>query len=238
MAAATFPNSPVNGDTVVINATTYVYNSTNNSWDIPVGAGLTLPLTSLSVGAEGTPSGDGELSYDNTTGVFTYTPPVISEGGSIIQGNTSVEAVDTGTGGYVAVTVDGTETARFDSAGDFQFNSGYGSVATAYGCRAWVNFNGSGTVAIRASGNVSSITDNGTSDYTVNFTTAMPDINYALAGSGFLGSGSGTYIPFIGIRNELEYSTSVTTTSIRIVGLGHDGTYTWDWECVNVSIFR
>jgi hypothetical protein len=83
MAAANFPNNPVNGDTVVINATTYVYNSTNNSWDIPVGAGLTLPLTSLSVGTEGTPSGDGELSYDNTTGVFTYTPPVISEGGSI-----------------------------------------------------------------------------------------------------------------------------------------------------------
>lgn len=80
MAAATFPNSPVNGDTVVINATTYVYNSTNNSWDIPVGAGLTLPLTSLSVGTEGTPSGDGELSYNNTTGVFTYTPPVISGG--------------------------------------------------------------------------------------------------------------------------------------------------------------
>jgi hypothetical protein len=184
MAAATFPNSPVNGDTVVINATTYVYNSTNNSWDIPVGAGLTLPLTSLSVGAEGTPSGDGELSYNNTTGVFTYTPPVISEGESIIQGNTSVEAVDTGTGGYVAVTVDGTETARFDSAGDFQFNSGYGSVATAYGCRAWVNFNGTGTVAIRASGNVSSITDNGTGHYTINFTTAMPDANYAVVYGG------------------------------------------------------
>jgi hypothetical protein len=48
-------------------------------------------------------------------------------------------------------------------------------------CRAWVNFNGTGTVAIRASGNVSSITDNGTGDYTVNFTTAMPDVNYSSA---------------------------------------------------------
>ena len=46
-------------------------------------------------------------------------------------------------------------------------------------CRAWVNFNGTGTVAIRASFNVSSITDNGTGDYTVNFTTALPDVNYA-----------------------------------------------------------
>ena len=46
-------------------------------------------------------------------------------------------------------------------------------------CRAWVNFNGTGTVAIRASFNVSSITDNGTGDYTINFTNAMPDANYA-----------------------------------------------------------
>ena len=45
--------------------------------------------------------------------------------------------------------------------------------------RAWVNFNGTGTPAIRSSGNVSSITDNGTGDYTINFTTAMPDANYA-----------------------------------------------------------
>lgn len=56
--------------------------------------------------------------------------------------------------------------------------------APIYACRAWVNFNGTGTVAIRASGNVSSITDNGTGDYTVNFTTAMPDANYCLAYGG------------------------------------------------------
>ena len=45
--------------------------------------------------------------------------------------------------------------------------------------KAWVNFNGTGTVAIRAQYNVSSITDNGTGDYTVNFTTAISDANYA-----------------------------------------------------------
>ena len=50
--------------------------------------------------------------------------------------------------------------------------------APSYLCRAWVNFNGTGTVAIRASGNVSSITDNGTGVYKVNFTTAMVDANY------------------------------------------------------------
>tara|TARA_R100001463_G_scaffold54009_1_gene105033 strand:+ start:384 stop:854 length:471 start_codon:yes stop_codon:yes gene_type:complete len=51
--------------------------------------------------------------------------------------------------------------------------------APSYSARAWVSFNGTGTVAIRGSGNVSSITDNGIGDYTVNFTTAMPDTNYA-----------------------------------------------------------
>ena len=86
----------------------------------------------------------------------------------------------------------GTERMRIDSSGNLLFNSGYGSAATAYGCRAWVNFNGTGTVAIRASGNVSSITDNGTGDYTVNFTTAMPDANYSVGGS---------------IRNSIDGST-------------------------------
>ena len=51
-----------------------------------------------------------------------------------------------------------------------------------FSCRAWVNFNGTGTVAIRGSGNVSSITDNGTGNYTVNFTTAMSDANYTATG--------------------------------------------------------
>ena len=52
--------------------------------------------------------------------------------------------------------------------------------APLYMCRAWVNFNGTSTVTIRASGNVTSITDNGVGDYTVNFTTAMPDGNYSV----------------------------------------------------------
>jgi hypothetical protein len=88
-----------------------------------------------------------------------------------------------GTANAIEFIQGGTEQARIDTGGVFKFNSGYGSVATAYGCRAWVNFNGTGTVAIRASGNVSSITDNGTGNYTVNFSTAMPDTNYSAVGT-------------------------------------------------------
>jgi hypothetical protein len=106
----------------------------------------------------------------------------------IVTGAASLMVVDStgATGFYKAVSgtagalatltaniyVDGT------TANNLLFNSGYGSSAIAYGCRAWVNFNGTGTVAIRASGNVSSITDGGVGVYTVNFTSAFPDINY------------------------------------------------------------
>jgi len=63
---------------------------------------------------------------------------------------------------------------------DLKFNSGYGSAATAYGVRAWVNFDGTGTVSIRDSGNVSSITDHTTGDYSVNLTNNLSDANYCV----------------------------------------------------------
>jgi hypothetical protein len=56
--------------------------------------------------------------------------------------------------------------------------------------KAWVNFNGTGTVAIRRAFNVSSITDNGTADYTINFTTGMPDVSYAAVTGGLASAGS------------------------------------------------
>lgn len=69
-----------------------------------------------------------------------------------------------------------------DSSGVLGFNSGYGSAATAYGCRAWVNFNGTTVTpsTIRGSGNVSSITRTSAGVYTVNFATAIVDANYAV----------------------------------------------------------
>jgi hypothetical protein len=72
------------------------------------------------------------------------------------------------------------EKARISSDGSFSsVIPGGSTLYPQFGCRAWVNFNGTGTVAIRGSGNVSSITDNGTGDYTVNFTTALADANYS-----------------------------------------------------------
>jgi hypothetical protein len=72
--------------------------------------------------------------------------------------------------------------ARVTQAGLFQMNSGYGSVTTVYGCRAWVNFDGTGSngaQTIRGSGGVTSIVKTATGVYTFNFASAMPDVNYS-----------------------------------------------------------
>lgn len=92
----------------------------------------------------------------------------------------------------LAFNTNATERGRFDTSGNFYFNSGYGSVAVAYGCRAWVNFNGTGTISITGSGNISSLADIGVGDYRVNLSNAMPDSTYSCQGmAGNTGSPSG-----------------------------------------------
>jgi hypothetical protein len=88
--------------------------------------------------------------------------------------------------------------------------------APLYMARAWVNFNGTGTVAIRASGNVTSITDNTTGDYTVNFTTAMTDANYVTSGASSTNSGANPVI--------IRGPTTPTTTTARIETIQGNGT--------------
>ena len=83
---------------------------------------------------------------------------------------------------YMRMYVEAGEALRIDSSSNLKFNSGYGSVATAFGVRAWVSFNGTGTPAIRGDGGVTSVGDNDTGDYTVNFDSDMPDVNYAVGG--------------------------------------------------------
>lgn len=119
------------------------------------------------------------------------------------------------------------EKARLTSTGLLQFDSGYGSVATAYGCRAWVNFDGTGTPTRRGNGNVGSITDNGTGDYTVNFTTSMPDANYAAVATCSQNDSAG----------RIAVVFSYLTTSVR-VGIRDAAFALFDASIVNVAIFR
>ena len=101
--------------------------------------------------------------------------------------------------------------------------------APLFACRAWVNFNGTGTVAIRASGNVSSITDNGTADYTVNFTTAMVDANFA-------------YVCSVGDDDHTSQTRTLsfissTTSTLRVLAQTTVGTNSNEPQ-ICISIFR
>ena len=123
-------------------------------------------------------------------------------------------------------------------SGNINFNGWINDDGTEnYKCRAWVNFNGTGTVAIRASGNVSSITDNGTGDYTVNFTNAMSDVNYGFCGSG---NASGT-----GVNARGPVITQHTTMSISAFrfysnrnGDNGAGPVNLDHSILSVEFFR
>jgi hypothetical protein len=110
-----------------------------------------------------------------------------------------------------------------------------------YTCKAWVNFNGTGTVAIRASGNVSSITDNGTGDYTVNFTTAMPDANYCFnmsANDNGTTAGQTTAFSY-GAWKRGANSCLYNTTSMRFqIGYPASSVDFADQTHINVAIFR
>ena len=98
--------------------------------------------------------------------------------------------------------------------------------------KAWVNFNGTGTVAIRQAFNVSSITDNGTGDYTVNFTTALSDANYsAVSTIGYLNEPSYGFV-------QMPWSTTPTTTAIRMTCLNYNSGTAYDHLYVSVSVFR
>ena len=107
--------------------------------------------------------------------------------------------------------------------------------APIYGCRAWVNFDGSGAPSIRASGNVSSITDNGVGDYTINFTTAMPDANYAMVGSSY-----GLQDDSHGVQP--QSASAFTASSVRVNVLTDEGTVNggvpFDSPLISVIILR
>ena len=150
-------------------------------------------------------------------------------GGDVARGKVFYSHSDN----YLAFDTDATERMRIDSSGNLRFNSGYGSVATAYGVRAWVNFNGTGTVAIRASGNVSSITDNGTGDYTVNFTNALSDSNFSFVGSteaDAANNGTNTLV--------LAFGYSPSTSSVRVWSASTDSLVLTDKTYISVAIFR
>ena len=159
---------------------------------------------------------------------------------SIINADTSDGLkITSDTSGQIDLQSAGSTKALIDTSGNLKFDSGYGSVATAYGCRAWVNFNGTGTVAIRESGNVSSITDNTTGNYTVNFATAMPDANYvpsmSVTGSTLINN---VFSIVIGAASAGVPDLKTTSALKVTTGGAYAASSMTDMAEINVVIFR
>ena len=192
-----------------------------------IAAGLTSG-TALSV--SGDTSGQLVLQTNGTTTAVTIStgqvvtlaqPLPVASGGSGVT-------TSTGTGANVLGTSPTLATPTFNSA---QLATVVGT-APLYMARAWVNFNGTGTVAIRASGNVSSITDNGTGHYTVNFTTAMSDANYVAM---ITGDSSGARFNTYGRVANVDAAPTANALRIKTCD---DQSSMIDAEYANVSIFR
>jgi|DEB0MinimDraft_10_1074344.scaffolds.fasta_scaffold82384_2 hypothetical protein len=151
-----------------------------------------------------------------------------ASGATVTLGN-SGDTVSLGSG----ATASGFLPSSISTSGDdFQFNSGYGSVATAYGCRAWVNFVGTGTVTINNSANVSSVTDVAAGRYFVNFTNSLPDANFSAVVSGENTTLSGNW-GIVGI----DRSSTITTSGFGIIYYLQSGTQN-DNELVMAGVFR
>ena len=183
---------------------------------------------------------------DGNIGIGTSSPGCKLEVNGLVRA-TSLTNPTSGSG--IEVGYDGTQgviqafsnrvtntSVPINIQGDLKMNSGYGSSAIAYGCRAWVNFNGTGTVAISASGNVSSITDNGTGDYTINFTTAMPDVNYSVAGAYSANYGTCTSHGWT-LNSSAATEVVPTTSAFRVSSVGANNLI-FDPKYACISVFR
>ena len=178
-------------------------------------------------------AGGGVTTFNgSTTGLTpaTATSGAITLGGTLVvaNGGTGV-TTKTGTGAVVLGTSPTLTTPVINSA-TFATVSG---TAPLYGCRAWCIFNGTttGTNAPTAGGNVTSVTRNGTGDYTINFTTAMPDANYALSGMG------GNTTTALVCVSQPQASFAPTTSAVRIQTSYVNASLT-DPTTVSVQIFR
>lgn len=195
--------------------------------------------TSIVVAVSGVVQNPNTYSVADVTLTFTGAPPSGTNNiGVLFLGLPSIVGVpNAGSVGISALSASGTKDATTFLRGDNTF-SGVANLTTAsgsapsYSARAWVNFNGTGTVAIRASGNVSSITDHATGNYAVNFATALPDANYAV---GFTGG----YMPGVDPRtfNVVNSDVAQTTLSVRLTITNSAGTLV-DTDRANIAIFR
>ena len=206
-------NRDINGDELILDADadTSITADTDDQIDVRVGGSDIATLTSSALTLK------NSATADNSTFTVNLQTAEADIAADDVLAKINFQAPNEGTGtdaNLIAASIQATSEGNFSSSsnatklefmtgaseaattkmsissgGNVAFNSGFGSVTTVYGCRAWVNFNGTGTLAVRDSGNVSSVTDNTTGSYTVNFSTNMPDVNFVgVDGGGMIES--------------------------------------------------
>ena len=136
----------------------------------------------------------------------------------------------------VSFRTSNTERARIDVNGVLKFNSGFGSVGAAYGCRAWIKLTGTGTIGISASANVASITDRGTGTYTVTFTTAMPDANYSTQVTTTWATGVTEHVTGL-VYHDSPYAQATGSVTAKTYNFSNAGAAI-DASVVMLAVFR
>ena len=188
--------------------------------------------TSTGLELESDTSGIVDIQSNGTT-KMTVGTTIDIQGNELVLDADADTSIHADTDDQIDFKVGGTDKAQIDSSGNLKFDSGLGSVQTAYGVRAWVFFDGTGTVSIYDSGNVSSITDYGTGVYGVNFSTAMPDTNYCPVGIAQRDSTSNSDCN-VSERHNYTRSTTNVRFDVRIAsnGASHDS------ERVSIMVAR
>jgi hypothetical protein len=149
----------------------------------------------------------------------------------------AADQLDMVTGGSPRFRVE--STGQIKAVYESQVGTDYNTTLhNGYLCRAWVNFNGQGTIAIRASGNVSSLVDNNTGDYSINFTVALPDTNYSITGTAGFSASAGAPCYIAPNRVGVGGVESAPTTSACRINAYQEGVGSFDAKYVNVAVFR
>jgi hypothetical protein len=223
-SAATINLSTATGNTVHITGTTPIsaVTLTAGQWMeciFDAACPLTYNATThkLNTGGVSTTlaAGDSVMYFSDGTTVYGFITK--ADGGPIITAS-NAEAI-AGTDNRKPITA-ATLFAGLNATGS----------APLFAARAFINFNGTGTPAIRASGNVTSLTDNGVGDWTINFTTALPDANYAI---NVTGGDTAT-----GLLTSARFNTTAPTTSAARIGTFTTAGAAADLSYVFATVFR
>lgn len=236
-AASTIDLTAATGNTIYINGSATITSFTMNAgqqFELLMSSSYNLTYNATTMNINGGVSYAGSL-YDRLSvrkiGSVVYVNVIKQDGTALVNPAASTTASGIVELATSAEAIAGTDAVRAITPSTLFGGLNASGSAPIYACRAWVNFNGTGTPAINASGNVASITDNGVGLYTVNFTTAMPDANYSVqvtSSAGLLGN----------LNEGAELGTSKLAGSVQVRTGTRSTNTAVDHANISVSVFR